>query len=162
MRHALAAFCFAATISMPATVAAQTEAEADKFVEMVRTDLKKDKVAIIGASMGFTGDEAATFWPIYKEYETELSAIGDERIALIKQYAANFKSMTDATANELATKALGQEQKRLDLVKKFHARLSREMSPVLAARFIQIENRLNLILDLQMASEVPLIHKSGM
>ena len=162
MREGMLALVLAGAIVAPAPALAQTDEQVNKYMEMARTDVKRDKTAIIGAAMGFTGEEAAKFWPVYKEYEAELSKVGDERLSLIKEYAASFQTMTDAKAAELTAKALEQEQKRLDLLKKYDARLAKEMSPVVAARFLQVENRLNLLLDLQVASQIPLIHKAGM
>ena len=131
----------------------------EKFLELVRSNVQKDKVAIIGSAMNFTAEEAGKFWPIYKEYESELATVGDQRLALIKDYAANFMTMTDEKAGELAGKAIDIEQKRFDLKKQCFNKLASDISPVIAARFLQVENQLNLVLDLKIAQQIPLIEK---
>jgi hypothetical protein len=160
----LIAFLSAALLAQSGALAQSAQGSqesSDKFLDLMRTDLKKDKVAIIGSAMGFTGDEAAKFWPVYKDYEAELTPIGDQRVGLIKDYAASYKTMSNEKAGQLAVKAMDLRQKRLDLMKKYYQRLAKEMSPIVAARFLQVEDQLNLILDLKIAQELPLIQKPG-
>lgn len=131
----------------------------EQMIELVRTDIQKQRVAIIGDAMQFSADEAAMFWPMYEEYEAERAEIGDQRMALIMDYADHFEMMTDEKATELGARALELEEARTALKKKYFKKLQSEMSPVTAARFLQVENQLTMVLDLQVASQVPLISK---
>jgi hypothetical protein len=148
----------AMVVAAPA-VAQEPVDNSEQMIELVRTDIQKQRVAIIGDAMQFTADEAAMFWPIYEEYEAERSEIGDQRMALIMDYADHFQTMTDEKAAELGATALGLEEARTALKKKYFQKLQAEMSPVTAARFLQVENQLTMVLDLQIASQVPLISK---
>lgn len=145
-------------VSVPA-VAQQEPLTVDELIELVRSDVQKDKVAIMGAAMGFTADEAAKFWPIYEGYEAELAKVGDRRVMLIKDYAENFTSMTDDKANALAEGAMGIEAQRMELKHAAFEKISKEISPVVGARFLQVENQINLLLDIQLAQQMPLIEK---
>jgi hypothetical protein len=145
-------------VALPA-IAQQEPMTDDEIIELIRGDIQKDKVAIIGAAMNFSADEAGEFWPIYKGYEAELAKVGDQRIALIKDYAANYMTMTDAKAKELAETAMDIEKQRMKLKHDCFEKISQEISPVIATRFLQVENQLNLLLDLQIAQQVPLIEK---
>ena len=131
----------------------------DEFIEMVRTGVKKERVVLMGEAMQFTGDEAGDFWPIYSDYEDEFSKLGDERLALVKDFAATYQTMTAEKARELGEKVLSLEEQRTALKKKYFARIADAMSPVVAARFLQAENQINMVLDLQLASQIPLIKK---
>jgi hypothetical protein len=153
------AFALVALIAATPLAAQETPMTEEELIELVRTDLQKDKVAIIGAAMDFSAEEAGKFWPIYKDYESALAKVGDERLALIKDYAANFSSMTDTKANELAMRAMELEQQRFGLKKKAFEKLAEGVSPVVAARFLQVENQLGLIMDLKIAQQLPLIEK---
>jgi hypothetical protein len=155
----LCSLVLAVLLSTAPMVAQEAPTTEDELIELVRSDIQKDKVAIIGSAMDFSSDEAGKFWPIYKEYESALAAVGDQRVALIKDYAANFTSMTDEKAGQLAQQAMELEQKRFELKKQCFEKLSEGVSPVVAARFLQVENQLNLLLDLQVAQQVPLIEK---
>lgn len=145
-------------VAVPA--AAQEEAMTDEqLIELVRSNIKKDRVAIIGAAMDFDSDEAAKFWPIYKDYEAKTSKIGDQRVALIHEYADSLESMTDGKAKALAMKAMDIETRRMKLKHECVEKLSSEISPIVAARFLQIESQLTMLLDLQIAQDMPLIGK---
>jgi hypothetical protein len=97
------------------------------------------------------------FWPVYREYETELSKIGDARMANVKDYAANYESMTDAKAKELVNNAFSLNEQRSKLLKKYFGKVEKATSTRLAARWAQCEMALNAIVDAQVATELPLI-----
>ncbi len=142
-----------------APVIAQTDSTLDNVIQNVRADLKKDRVAVVADNMSLTADQAAKFWPIYRGYEAEFTKIGDNLLALIKDYAANFDMMTNSKAAQLAEEMLRVEQQRLDLRKKYCDRLAKELSSIIAAQFLQVDNRINLLIDLQVAGGIPLISK---
>jgi hypothetical protein len=129
------------------------------YVEALRADLSNGKVRTINGVMKLSDDEARVFWPIYKDYEDELFENGDRRVALIKQYTTltATRSMTDGNARELVPAWFDFESQQLELLKKYHGILQEKMSPVRAAQFVQIEYRFALVVDLSIASELPLI-----
>jgi len=129
----------------------------DAYIELLRSDVKTKKVAIITEAMQFTNEEAKAFWPVYREYEFELTKIGDGRLELIKDYAQNYETMTDEKAKELVDRALKLEGKRTKLKKKYFKKFDKVLSSKTAAKFFQLENQINLLIDLQIASELPLI-----
>jgi hypothetical protein len=73
------------------------------YAELLRSDVRAQKVAIITEVMGFSEAEDAAFWPIYREYDLEMSRLGDERMALIADYAKQYSKLTDAMADTLAS-----------------------------------------------------------
>ena len=129
----------------------------DKYLELVRSDLKTQKVALITEAMDFTDDQAGIFWPIYREYDFELTKLGDRKINLIKDYAANFENMTDEKAKELIETAFNIDSDLLELKKQYFKVFSTALSPTTAARYMQVENQIQLLLNLKIASELPLI-----
>jgi hypothetical protein len=126
------------------------------YVELLRSDLRSQKVAIITDIMQFSEDEDAKFWPVYREYETELSAVNDDRIALIKEYAEAYGHITDAIADRLAHGALDLEARRNAVKAKYYEKFKTALSAKTAARFLQVENQILLILDLQIAASLPI------
>ena len=95
--------------------------------------------------------------PVYREYVFELTKLGDARIALIKDYAQHYKSMTDEKAKELMKEVFKLEGKRTKLKKRYFKKLDRVLASKTVAKFFQLENQINLLIDLQIASELPLI-----
>lgn len=131
----------------------------DSFIELLRSDVKTGRKAIITEAMEFTGDEASAFWQVYRDYEFELDKQNDARLALLKDYAANFDAMTDAKAKELIEKSLHQQEDRVKLRKDYFKKFSKVLPATKAARFMQVDNQIQLLLDLKIASNLPLVEK---
>jgi hypothetical protein len=142
----------------PAATKAETkDVNLRAYVELLRSDVRSQKVAIITELMEFTEAEDQAFWPIYREYDLDLSKLNDERVTLIQEYADHFPKVTDAIADTLATKALDLEARRHTLKSKYYERLKSALSAKTAARFLQVENQLLMIIDLQIASSLPIV-----
>jgi len=138
--------------------AAQTEDQnLSAYVELLRSDVRSQKVAILTELMNFSEAEDAAFWPIYREYDVELSKLNDERVALIKDYAKSYPNVTDEQADALARKALDINSRRNALQTKYYERVKSALSARTAARFLQVEHQLLLIIDLQIAAALPIV-----
>jgi len=161
-RTAVGALLFS---SFAALAAAQTAApNADPrdqnlraYAELLRSDVRSQKVAILTELMNFTETEDAAFWPIYREYDVELSALNDQRIRLIVDYAKNYDTMTDEAADRIVHGALDFEAKRAALKAKYYEKVKAALSAKQAARFLQIENQLLQIIDLQISASLPIV-----
>jgi hypothetical protein len=129
------------------------------YTELLRSDIRTQKIAIIGTMMEFNGDEDKKFWPIYRDYDAEMKTLGDQRVALIAEYAKNYATLTDGLAETLAKKALDLEEKRQGAKAKCYDRLKGAISPMKALRFLQIEQQLQLLIDLQISASLPIVMK---
>lgn len=129
----------------------------EKYIELLRQDIKKEKVGIITEVMDFTEEQIGVFWPIYREYDLELKKIGDERLAMIKDYAEHYQTLTDEKAKELMEKAFQLQQKRIKLRRAYFKKMDKVLSSKVVAKFFQLEQQIILLLDLKIASELPLI-----
>jgi len=129
----------------------------DQFIAILKSNVQTEKKVILSQAMQLTHVEATAFWPVYREYELELSKIINGRIELLRDFAQNYNNLTDAKARELAKKVFALEKRRTKLKKKYFRKFDRTLSATIAAKFIQVENQINLLLDLQIASELPLI-----
>ena len=139
---------------LPAVVAGQG---LDKYMEMLRSDLRTQKTEMLTDALKLTDAQAPKFWPIQREYETELAKIQDARIAMIKDYAKNYDNMTDAKATELMSQVFKLEDQRNALLKKYAGKVAKAVSPMEAARFVQVEKLVQSLLDVQVRGDVPLI-----
>lgn len=147
------------------TVYAQAPQASDKetrsmnlsaYAELLRADVRAQKVAIITEVMGFTEAEDKAFWPLYREYDAEMAKLGDERVAMIAEYAANYSKMTDEVADRLAAKAIDLEGRRRAAVAKCYERVKAATSSKTALRFLQVEHQLQLLIDLQISAALPI------
>ena len=130
-----------------------------RILDLVRADIAQQRVDLISTAMRFEPSESAAFWPSYREFEAELTDIADGRLAVIRDFAANFETMSDAKARELGEQGLALAGRRHELRQQYFARLADEISPIIATRFLQVDNQIQMILDLQLAAEIPLIQK---
>jgi hypothetical protein len=126
------------------------------YVELLRSDLRSQVVAIITEVMQFSEAEDAKFWPVYREFEAELQKINDDRLKGIEEYSKVYDRLTDAAADGFAKTALDLEARRHAVKVKYYDRLKTVISPKTAARFLQVENQILLLLDLQIASSLPI------
>jgi hypothetical protein len=133
------------------------EANLAAYAELLRSDVRAQKAAIITEVMLFTDAEDAKFWPVYREYEAELSKLNDDRLALIREYASNYETLSDQRADRVARRALDLETKRTALLAKYYDRFASVLSARTAARFLQVEHQLLLLLDLQIAASLPIV-----
>ena len=134
-------------------------AQTDTYLELLRSDIKTETVAIITEVMEFSNAQGEVFWPIYREYQLESSKLGDRRVALLKEYAENFDELSNEKAKSLADAHFKLQDDRLKLTKKYYKKVDKALDTNTAARFVQVMNQVNLLLDLQVAANIPLINK---
>ena len=127
------------------------------YIELLRSDVKKNRAQIVGLVMQLDAEDSAKFWPIYTEFEGEYTQFGYGVLALILNYAANYNDMTPQVADQLSIKLLDLEQERNNLKRKYYQKLKVALDPITAARFLQVENQIERILDLQITSQLPVI-----
>src|ERR1700741_1842806 len=64
------------------------------YVNLLRSDVRQQKAEIMGSVMALSASDAAKFWPIYSQYEAELTKLNDQRVDNIKEYARTYTEMT--------------------------------------------------------------------
>ena len=134
----------------------EADASIDQQIAMMRSDLRSNRKQVVAANMKLTEAEAEKFWPIYDQYVNELVKINDAKYALIKEYLQS-SNLTDAQADTLSKRWLDVDssvsQLRLKYIPKFRSALSAKGT----AMFYQIDRRVQMMIDLQLASALPLI-----
>ncbi len=131
------------------------------YIELLRSDVKTQKKFLVSQTMKFSEEDASIFWPIYKEYEIELDKLGDKRIANIRDFANNYEKMTDLKADEIVDQAFNYQEERLKLKRNMYDKLKNKFNPTTAAKFIQLEHQIQLIVDLKINAELPLIKNTS-
>jgi hypothetical protein len=133
------------------------EQATDANIQLMRQDIRAERKKVVAANMPLTETEATKFWPVYDRYIGETIKINDARYALIKEYAQNYQTMTDEQANSYIKRWLGFDQDNTALRLKFISEFESVISPKKTAMFFQIDRRLGLMIELQLASQVPLV-----
>jgi hypothetical protein len=140
------------------TLASKDQTGPEEFVALLRKDLRSQKKQIIAENMELSGVEAEKFWPVYDQYADELSKIYNAKIALLKDYADNYSSMTGEQAEDYIRKRAEVEQSIIHLRLKYVPAFRKVLSGRETALFYQIDWRLGLAIDVQLI-QVPLINQ---
>ncbi len=159
----LVTLCAMCALSMPAAFA-QTATPApnppgvtDQDIQLLRSDVQSAKNDIVAHTMLFTPEESAKFTPVYNDYVGEQHKIADERVQLIKDYAANYSTMDDAKASSMVQRLLAIDQKTVAMRTAYWPKFVKAIGAKRAATFYQVDNRLSLLVNLQLASNIPLV-----
>ncbi len=129
----------------------------EDYLNLLRLDLRATKAEIVTNALELTPEELERFWPIYREYDAALVRLNEDRAATLRDFAAHYASIDDSQAQDLTRRSLEFQHKRLDLLKKYYGRMAKAFNPATAARFLQLEHQLLMLVDVQIASELPLI-----
>ncbi|PWT89710.1 MAG: hypothetical protein C5B55_10890 [Blastocatellia bacterium] len=146
-------------VAVPCAYAQQNAPPAvgDQDLQLLRKDLRSMKKQIVAANMQLTEAESTKFWPVYDQYTAETTKLYDTRYGVIKDYAANFGSLTDAQAQSLAKRSNEVDAAVVQLRNKYLPLFDNVIGGKKTALFFQIDRRLALMIDLQLASEIPLV-----
>ncbi len=127
------------------------------FIDLLRSDIKKERTDIINKVMQFSGDDAAAFWPLFKEYQAKMDKIGDENVEFIKEYAGIYWNMTNQQAKDIGDGWFDMRLRELELRQEYFGKFSEALSPAQALKIMQLDYRLDLVVDMQIVSEMPMI-----
>jgi len=166
MKKPLAGTTLAALVLSAAALAAAPapdhhegeEQDAEQLIELMRKDVRAEKADIVAKTMELNAEEAALFWPVYKQYEAEAKTLGDERLAIITDYADNIDTLTDEKARDLITRSVALEGKEHSLKERYLKELLAVLPAKVVARFFQVEARINNLIDLELSAQIPLVY----
>ena len=130
----------------------------DEDIALLRKDLRAMKMQVIGQNMSLSEEEGEKFWPIYNHYVKDLQQVNDRKYALLKQYAEMWATMSDQDAMIYVRNWLEADGQAQALRLKYVPVVSQVLPGRKAATFFQIDRRLNMMIDLQLFSQIPLAH----
>ena len=129
----------------------------DANIQLMRQDIRSERKKVVAANMPLTETEATKFWPLYDRYIGETIKVNDVRFALIKEYAKNYDSATDEQADSFIKRWLALDQDNTQLRLKYIPEFEKVISHKKTAMFFQIDRRVSMMIELQLASQVPLV-----
>lgn len=141
-------------VALVFTVNAQSE---NDYLEIARDVLKTEKKSAIAEVMQLTDAESTTFWELYNEYQGKLYIVQNKRIAIINDFAKNYENLTNEKADELWVNTMKYKQEVLKLKKTYYAKFKKILPAGKAARFMHAENKIETMINAQLALEIPLI-----
>jgi hypothetical protein len=139
-------------------LSAMVYSQTTSYIEILKSDINTQRRTLITQAMEFSEEEAQKFWPIYKEYEIEYDKLMDKEIQLLKDYAESYENMGEEVASQLAKKSFEIEKEQLTLSEKYFNKYTKEIAVKRAVKLQQVLNRIELMINLQKASEIPILN----
>jgi len=136
------------------TISAQS---IDDYIEIAQDVLNTEKKAAVAEVMQLTDEEGTAFWELYNEYNLEANKIHNQRIAIIKDFANNYENLSDEKADEIWVGVLSYQRQLLKLKKSYYKKFKKRISAGEAAKYFQIENKIEALINANLAAEIPLI-----
>lgn len=150
--------CFGVMIAvLLASVPAVAQVSDTDLLQQLRADIQTDRQALVTANLGLTDAEGEVFWPIYRQYRAEMGAVGDRMQKLILDYAEVWETPTDEQAGAMIDEFLAIRKQELKVRKSYLKKFRKVLPEVKVARFVQIENKIEAIINFGLADVIPLI-----
>jgi hypothetical protein len=143
--------------ALVAAGSASAQDPVDQDIKLFRKDLRSVRKQIIASNMDLSDKEAEQFWPLFDRYTQDIVAKQDEKFALLKEYAQNYQTMTDEQAEKYIRGRASVDQAIQDVRLKYFPLFRKVISGTATARFFQLDWRLGLLMDLQLAAQTPVI-----
>jgi hypothetical protein len=121
--------------------------------------IRANRKALVAVNLGLSADEAAKFWPVYDRYQQEMNPVGDRLSALIEDYTANFRTLSNEKALQLIEDYLAAEADRIKVRRAYVAEFAKILPGRTVARFYQIENKMDAVLRYDLAAAIPVIEE---
>jgi len=154
---AIAAGLLAFSVVFP--IPAWTQDKPADNMQILQEKIKADKKLLVAQNMGLTDSEAKAFWPVYDQYQNDLTAINQRMVSLIESYAADYKAqtLTDDKAKKLTNDLVAIQKAEGGLNESYVPKLSKVLPPKKVARYLQIENKIRAVIKYNLAQEIPLV-----
>ena len=163
LRGTLAALAVA-VLALPSTTFAQgtvSDEEVAAVIEAARAELRASREQLLAANLTLTPEAADRFWPLYREYNAEKARRGDERLKIIKDYATAYPDVDDATAASLVDRSVGNSKAMQKLKDRYVGKFRKVLPPVQLMRFLQIESRVDNLVELQIQRGIPVVEPAA-
>lgn len=145
-------------VALSGTLPAQAQVSETDQLQQLRADVQADRQALVAANLELTDAEGQAFWPLYREYRTEMAKmVGDPMQKLIQEYARVYDSATPEQAKSMVDQMMAIGRDELKIKESYLPRFRKVVSEVKVARFLQIENKIDALIRLDLAASIPLI-----
>jgi hypothetical protein len=153
MKKILIALAAVASIGAAGHASAQNTRD---DTELLISQIQTDRSAVVLRAMNLSDAEVKKFAPIYDAYQAEMKKVMGRGVDVVNKFANNYGTMTDEVAKSLLKDFFKVRDDRVATMKKYAKKMEAALPPTKVVRWVQIENKLNALLDVQAASVIPL------
>ena len=154
MKRALVLSALVLAFGLAPMASAQT---ADDAIHLTRAVIQTERQAIVAANLGLSEAESAVFWPLYREYRSAVEQAIDTRVDMLKRFSESYETLTDDEAMSLLDDHLSYQKQVLKVQTTYAKKMNKVLPGNTVARFFQIENKMDAIINYELASDIPLI-----
>jgi hypothetical protein len=147
-----------ATLVLSLLLAAPVAAQSAGDVELTRAEIQKARQAIVAKTIDLTEEEGLAFWPAYRDYRLDIARLGDRLVRVMKELVDSNATLTDEQANRLLDEYLDIRAKEVGVRQKHVKAFRKLLPPAKVARFFQLENKLDAVVNYELAQAIPLTH----
>ena len=126
------------------------------LIEVARSVVSADRKTVVVAAMELTDTESKDFWPLYHEYRATMDKIGDDRMKLVQNYAKLYPNVSNEDAKALLETYTSLEQRQVHQRNIYLKKFAKVLPAAKALRFAQVETRLDVLIHLNLAAQIPL------
>jgi hypothetical protein len=126
-------------------------------LQVLLNTVRANRRALVSVNLNLSATEATQFWPLYEQYHGEINAIGDRVLALVEEYAANYRTLSDEKAMHLMTAYLAAEAERVKVRQVWLPKFAAIIPGRTVARFYQIENKIDAVVRFELAASIPVV-----
>lgn len=131
--------------------------QAQRDINISRKVINDQRNTTIAYNMNFTQKEKEKFWPLYREFRKAMGKVGDKRLAVLVDYADHIESMTERKAKQLLKDSFAVEKEAIRVRERYAAKFGRILPDTKVVRLMQIEKRMDTMVDMKIAEGVPLM-----
>ena len=131
-------------------------AQSDDNMEILRQKVRADMKLTVAQNMELTDEESRAFWPVYDAYQEEKGKLNNQRLKVIEDYAAHFQELSDEVARDLVDRSIGIQKEAVKLLESYLPKFRKAVGDKKAARFYQIENKIDALVNFGLATKIPL------
>jgi Spy/CpxP family protein refolding chaperone len=130
----------------------------DEVLKSMRADMQGTRADVMAKNLTLTADQASKFWPVFNAYQKEQNVIMDAQLKSIQQFVDSYDKLDDASAKAFITAHLERDAKMTALRQHWLAEFEKVVPTKVAARAMQIDRRLSMLAQVEISSQIPLVH----
>jgi Spy/CpxP family protein refolding chaperone len=130
----------------------------EEVLKSMRADMQGARADVMAKNLTLTAEQAGKFWPVFDKYQKEQNVIMDEQLKSIQKYAETYQTLDAAGAMALITGHLDRDAKMTALRLRWLGEFQKVVPANIAARAMQIDRRLSMLAQLEISSQIPLVH----
>jgi DNA repair photolyase len=143
-------FCL---VSAPLFAQSGDDTDLTQVVNLIRAE----KRTVVAENLELTKEESRVFWPLYEEFQEALGTIINRSTKFIREYAREYKNLSDEKAEIMIAEFFDIESKKLELKKNYVKKLRQVLPPKKVMRYFQMENKMEAGYNHELAVNIPLI-----